>query len=140
MSADPSPPRRRPVNATSVSSAEELLVNELEEALAAGDLHFAKQLVADPIYHSLQKDAGELVDVLFACCERGDARGVSLLIEHGGVPHSPRIAADDSTPLHVACKHCRASVVKVLLGAGADPEARMRHQVTPLLMVCVDAS
>lgn len=38
----------------------------------------------------------------------------------------------DLTPLHLACLKGRLAMVKLLLEAGADPEARVRNSLTPL--------
>lgn len=118
---------------TSCASAEEALLSELEHALAANDARTARKLSSDPICKGIPREW--LEDSLFACCEQGQLESVALLLELG-VSCGCQLREDGSSPIHLAAKHCHADVVERLLHQRADPEARMRHQITPLLLAC----
>ena len=133
--------RARPVNPASCASAEELLLCELAQALTTDDVATARQLMLDTKFKTI--DAQERMDalwpVIFECSENGHASSVSLLIDLG-VSVNVQLSDDGSTPLHVAAKQAHASVAERLLLARADPEARMRHNITPLLFACEQAA
>ena len=114
------------------------MVCELERALTSGDVDTARQLSLDPTFRTLSMaEQTELLSpLLFECCELGLAASVSLLLDDLSIPVDVRLPGDQSTPLHVAAKHAQPAVVETLLRARADPEARMRHQITPLLFSC----
>ena len=98
----------------------------------------AKALVKDPTFKA-ELSGVQLTDALFLCCELGHAAAVLLLLDLG-VKQSAKLATDNATPLHVACRHCRnasaSRIVDDLLAAQADPNARMCHDITPLLIAC----
>jgi ankyrin repeat protein len=121
-------------NPASCSSYEEQLIFEVEQLLEQNDVAAARRRTNDPVFKSVCLE-GLLDDALFECCERGQRESVALLLELG-VTGNARPRGDRGTPLHVAAKHCHTDIVRALLGKGADPEARMRHNITPLLLVC----
>jgi ankyrin repeat protein len=47
------------------------------------------------------------------------------------------VNAQLATPLHLACKNNRESVVKFLIGYGVDVNVQDEHGQTPLLICCI---
>jgi ankyrin repeat protein len=47
------------------------------------------------------------------------------------------VNAQLATPLHLACKNDKESVVKFLIGCGVDVNIQDEHGQTPLLICCI---
>ena len=116
---------------TSVSSQEELLGVALEAALEDGDEPAMKQLMLS----AMRDDKASLLaicsELIFACCEKGFAQVVSLMLANG-VDTMLSLPSSQQTPLHVACEHGRTRIVQVLLTGRAQVSARDRHGLSPL--------
>jgi hypothetical protein len=116
---------------TSVSSQEELLGVALEAALEDGDEPAMKQLMLS----AMRDDKASLLaicsELIFACCEKGFAQVVSLMLANG-VDTMLSLPSSQQTPLHVACEHGRTRIVQVLLTGRAQVGARDRHGFSPL--------
>ena len=116
---------------TSVSSQEELLGVALEAALEDGDEPAMKQLMLS----AMRDDKASLLaicsELIFACCEKGFAQVVSLMLANG-VDTMLSLPSSQQTPLHVACEHGRTRIVQVLLTGRAQVDARDRHGFSPL--------
>jgi hypothetical protein len=116
---------------TSVSSQEELLGVALEAALEDGDEPAMKQLMLS----AMRDDKASLLaicsELIFACCEKGFAQVVSLMLANG-VDTMLSLPSSQQTPLHVACEHGRTRIVQVLLTGRARVDARDRHGFSPL--------
>ncbi|MDR3285711.1 MAG: ankyrin repeat domain-containing protein [Holosporales bacterium] len=71
-------------------------------------------------------------DQLFTAVERGDYKKVEELILNSENKDVLVNAKDGWTPLHIAAARGDTEVVQVLVGAGANKEARDRNGFTPL--------
>merc|ERR1712079_460752 len=80
---------------------------------------FDKFVVVDetlPLYRSTKNDLSALFDAIL----RNDFQGIIDLIDRDGVdPNMPTV--DGTTPLHFACEHSGALVIKFLMDRGANP-------------------
>ena len=70
---------------------------------------------------------------LHSAVQEESAATVNLLLEFGANVHLTS-TNDKSTPLHVACGHRNLNIVKMLVNAGADVNAKRTGGVTPLYM------
>ena len=122
---------------TSVSSLEELDGLTLEAAVTEGDTRMVQHLIANT-----SCDLAEHSDLLFICCEKGHTDIAALLLAaDSGLRDQAfrtelRTSPSQHTPLHIACTHGNAGVVRVLLASRAEVDARGRYNVTPLLCAC----
>ena len=100
-------------------SALPLLGVALEAALEDGDEPAMKQLMLS----AMRDDKASLLaicsELIFACCEKGFAQVVSLMLANG-VDTMLSLPSSQQTPLHVACEHGRTRIVQVLLTGGAS--------------------
>ncbi|KIW70090.1 hypothetical protein PV04_02396 [Phialophora macrospora] len=78
---------------------------------------------------------GDFVDAFMFACHTRDVPLTQLLIEDGVILSAPLI--NGRTPLHYACRRGVVEIVKVLVDAGADINARSGIELlTPLQEVC----
>lgn len=68
---------------------------------------------------------------LHLAASEGEVGRIERLVRRHGV--DPRDCTG-ATPLHAACREGRSASVRMLLDRGADPGARTRWEVTPLLL------
>ena len=64
--------------------------------------------------------------------ESGDAEAVRRLLARRPKLADAELDSGGNRPLHLASLYGHREIVKLLLGAGADPRARNRHRYTPL--------
>lgn len=74
--------------------------------------------------------------MLHKAASLGYSEMLMILIERTGA--KPDIVnAQLATPLHIACKNNKESVVKFLIGCGVDVNIQDEHGQTPLLICCI---
>src|SRR4051794_18849880 len=78
--------------------------------------------------------AAQLVDAIKA----GNVQAVRSLISQKVDVNAP--IADSSTPLHWAVQQNNLEIAKLLLDAGAKPEAATRYNITPLSLACTNGN
>ena len=76
------------------------------------------------------RDKNTRTALIYACKNRCNA-AMQILLEHGASTKTP---PDVMTPLYIATSQDNVSGVSLLLGAGANPEAKFRGDYTPLLL------
>src|SRR4051812_26529010 len=101
---------RRPLNASGLDLVAAAAIRDWDTASALASAN-RKLIDASGALHLLSK--------------RGDVIAVKWLLEHGANPDALWAHWDaDVTPLHLAAAQGHAEVVRLLLGAGADPRIR----------------
>ncbi len=116
---------------TSVSCQDELRHVAIEAAIDEGDEVTVRKLMEE----ALKEDRmclAEQGDLMLQVCEKGFRSAVELFLSAGHMSVDGRENVV-GTPLHVACMHRRADIVKLLLSARATVDAIARHGVTPLI-------
>ena len=76
------------------------------------------------------RDENTLTALIHACKNKCNA-AMQILLEHGASTKTP---PDVMTPLHIATSQDNTSGVSLLLGAGANLEAKFKGDYTPLLL------
>ena len=76
------------------------------------------------------RDENTLTALIHACKNKCNA-AMQVLLEHGASTKTP---PDVMTPLHIATSQDNIAGVSLLLGAGANPEAKFKGDYTPLLL------
>ena len=76
------------------------------------------------------RDESTLTALIHACESECNA-AMQIRLEHGASIKTP---PDVMTPLHIATSQDNTSGVSLLLGAGANPEAKFKGDYTPLLL------
>jgi ankyrin repeat protein len=148
----------KPVDLSGCANAEAHLYLEIERHLLLDHASAAKHLLKSANRSTLaevgKNHREDLTHVVFECCERGLCASLALMIELGlggmhdkgrdpthTTVHVRHPARDSSpfhgaTPLHVACMFNQPMAASLLLAADADPDARMRNYVTPMMLAC----
>lgn len=76
------------------------------------------------------RDKNTLTALIHACTNKCNA-AMQILLEHGA---STKTRPDVMTPLYIATSQDHVSGVSLLLGAGANPEAKFKGDCTLLLL------
>ena len=101
------------------------------EAATFGDLDRLTELLAeDP--ELVDAMSGDGFTTLHLAAFFGQADAVRLLLARGASVDRNGTGWMTGTPLHAAASGSHATVVRMLLDAGADPNNRQRHGYTPL--------
>ncbi len=66
----------------------------------------------------------------------GAVEVLMLLIERTGA-NPDLVNASLATPMHLACRHNKANVVKFLIGCGVEINMQDEHGQTALLICCI---
>mgnify|MGYP002804596805 FL=1 len=74
----------------------------------------------------------EVQDQLLKLAQQGDASACDQLIGHYAIPVNFQDPEEGNTPLHLAAEEGHESVVRVLLAAKANPEARNNYSLRPV--------
>jgi ankyrin repeat protein len=108
------------------------------EAAAFGDLdRLSEVLGEDPSL--LDAVSGDGFTPLHLAAFFGQTDAVRLLLARGAAVDPAGTGWMTGTPLHAAAAGSHASIVHVLLEAGADPNTRQRHGYTPLHSAAANA-
>lgn len=108
---------------------------ELFDAIGRHDLAAVSALLAGGADvnapHPQHRFWTPLKEAVDAAADGGPVSAVVLLLRHGAAVDGGRLPGD-ATPLIVAAQFPQAETVRILLAAGADPEARDDEGDTPL--------
>jgi ankyrin repeat protein len=108
------------------------------EAAAFGDLDRLSELIgADP--ELVDAMSGDGFTPLHLAAFFGQADAVRLLLARGAACDVAGTGWMTGTALHAAAAGSHASIVRMVLEAGADPNARQRHGYTPLHSAAANA-
>jgi len=108
------------------------------EAAAFGDLDRLSELLGeDP--ELLDATSGDGFTPLHLAAFFGQTDAMRLLLARGAVSDVAGTGWMTGTPLHAAAAGSHASIVHLLLEAGADPNTRQRHGYTPLHAAAANA-
>ena len=108
------------------------------EAAAFGDLDRLSELLGeDP--ELLDARSGDGFTPLHLAAFFGQTDTVRLLLARGAVSDVAGTGWMTGPPLHAAAAGSHASIVHLLLEAGADPNTRQRHGYTPLHAAAANA-
>ena len=108
------------------------------EAAAFGDLDRLSQLLGEDA-DLVDAMSGDGFTPLHLAAFFGQTDAVRLLLARGAACDPVGTGWMTGTPLHSAAAASHASIVHVLLEAGADPNARQRHGYTPLHSAAANA-
>src|SRR3954468_15932255 len=101
------------------------------EAAPCGDLdRLTERLAEDPAL--VDAMSGDGFTPLHLAAFFGQTDAVRLLLARGATADRNGTGWMTGTPLHAAASGSHASVVRILVDAGADPNNRQRHGYTPL--------
>ncbi|KAL8825726.1 MAG: hypothetical protein Q9170_007682 [Blastenia crenularia] len=111
-----------------VGDAEDFL--PIHIAAGSGNVDIVRLLIEKGVDFNRQNNAGWTA--LQMATDRGQEAVVKLLLDHGAkmIPDKEGWA-----PLHFSCNNVELEVTRVLLQAGADPNARAQQHATPLNLV-----
>ena len=108
------------------------------EGAAFGDLDRLSELLGeDP--ELLDATSGDGFTPLHLAAFFGQTDAMRLLLARGAVSDVAGTGWMTGTPLHAAAAGSHASIVHLLLEAGADPNTRQRHGYTPLHAAAANA-
>ena len=96
----------------------------------------ARQLDKQLALRIMMREEGLTHQLLCWAVLEGQTERVQWLLEHGGGRANSK-DADGSAILHIACGAGYVDIVRLLLAARADPEARDGDKATPLVLACL---